>query len=118
MGAPILIDEATATLVRAQLPPSEARCRALGCVQPYGMTQPTMISELLPPADQSAVSDQHIADTEAAVRAMTEGDWPQARQLLERLPASDGPRDFLLAYMAAYNHQLPTDWNGRMVLQK
>jgi adenylate cyclase len=100
------------------LPPSEARCRSLGCVQPYGMSQPTMISELLPPADQSAVSDQHIADSEAAAQAMAQGDWPRARRLLERLPASDGPRAFLLSYMAACNDQPPTDWKGTMVLQK
>ena len=50
LQAPILLDEATARIVRQQVPREVARVRRLAIVRPYGLDTPLEVSELLPPA--------------------------------------------------------------------
>ena len=50
LQAPILLDEATARIVRQQVPRDVARVRRLAIVRPYGLDTPLEVSELLPPA--------------------------------------------------------------------
>ena len=50
LRAPILLDEATARIVRRQVPRDVARVRRLAIVRPYGLDTPLEVSELLPPA--------------------------------------------------------------------
>ena len=49
LRAPILLDEATARIVRQQVPRDVARVRRLAIVRPYGLDTPLEVSELLPP---------------------------------------------------------------------
>src|SRR5262249_49557074 len=49
LRAPILLDEPTALMVRAQVPPTVARLRRLARVRPFGLETPLIVSELLPP---------------------------------------------------------------------
>ena len=115
----ILIDEATAEYVRTSMPANEGRCRRLGRLRPYGLEISLMVSELLPPFEQyPAVSDQHIVDFEAAVEALTTGDWPQAIELMNRIPETDGPRQFLLNYMAQNGNAPPANWDGVISLSQ
>jgi adenylate cyclase len=71
------------------------------------------ISELLPPlADLPEVTDEAIADYEAALNAFQAGRWTQAFDLLHRVPAADRVKDFLTVYIAQHNRMAPRDWNG------
>jgi adenylate cyclase len=113
MRVPILLDEATAEFVRANLPPSRGRVRRLGRVRPYGLESSLMISELLPPAaDDSTLSDQNVADFDAAVDALHAGRWSEALELLHKVPAKDRAKDFLTIFIVQNNYEPPQKWDG------
>jgi adenylate cyclase len=112
-GAPILMDEETARAVRETVPRDVARVRRVARVRPFGMETASEISELLPPlADLPEVTDEAIADYEAALNAFQAGRWTQAFDLLHRVPAADRVKDFLTVYIAQHNRMAPRDWNG------
>ena len=70
LHAPILLDEATARIVRQQVPREVARVRRLAIVRPYGLDTPLEVSELLPPASQyPELTDEHLEYYEAALDA-------------------------------------------------
>jgi len=114
LKAPILLDEAAAKYVRAH--PEEAggaRCRCLGCYLPLGLSSPVVVSELIPPADHpGAMSDSSLAMFESAIRKLTAGEWQEAADIFDQLPASDAAREFPLRFMAAHNNQPPAGWSG------
>jgi adenylate cyclase len=112
IGVPILIDEPTAKYVREHLPRSQGRCRRIGLIRLPGVKDPIMVSELLPPANQSSISDQNIADFEAAVDAFARGEWDETLELLGRLPVKDRAKDFLLLHIASNNYEAPAGWDG------
>jgi len=112
IGCPILIDGPTAEAVRASLAPEEGRCRRVGMIKPVGVNTPIEVSELLPPAERSELSDTNITDFEAAVSAFIDGDWDEARDLLGQMPVKDRAKDFLLLQIASQNYEPPADWNG------
>lgn len=115
----ILIDEPTAEVVRGSMPRTEGRCRRLGRVRPYGLATSLMVSELLPPLEQCPlVTDKQIVEFETAVDAISRGDWPQAREILNSLPESDGPREFLMSFLAEHEHTPPAGWDGVIPLSK
>jgi adenylate cyclase len=119
LQVPILIDESTAELVRSSMPSAEGRCRRLGQFRPYGLETSLIVSELLPPAEQyPAVCDQHILDFEAAVESLIAGDWRRAIELMTGLPETDGPRRFLLNYMAQHGNAPPENWDGVIPLSQ
>lgn len=110
---PIVIDAATASIVRKRLPRSVARTRLLARVQPRGMRQPVEVYELLPPATQDAVfTDEQLEQYEHGVRAFIAGDWQAAYELLHTMPVADRAHDVLLMLMARHNRQAPPDWSG------
>jgi adenylate cyclase len=112
-GAPILLDEETARVVRATIPPSVARVRRVARVRPFGMDAAVEISELLPPLDQfPQLTDEAIADYEAALDAFEARRWSQAFELLHRVPAVDRVKDFLTVYIAQHNRTPPRGWDG------
>ena len=117
-GVPILIDEPTAEVVRSSMLPHQGRCRRLARVMPYGVETPLIVSELLPPENESPLSNQHLADFEAAVDAFLASDWPQALDFLERLPADDGPTVFLKTFMSLHGNQPPAGWDGVIPLTR
>lgn len=117
LRAPILLDEATARVVRAQVPREVARLRRLAVVRPYGLDTPLEVSELLPPEPQyPLLTDEHLGHYEAAVEAFLAGRWPEAYELLHRIPTEDTVADFLTVYIARHNRTAPPDWDGVIAL--
>jgi adenylate cyclase len=113
LQVPILLDEATASLVRARLSAGEGRTRRLGRVLPYGLETPLMVSELLPPvAEFPELSDEHIRIYEAGVEHFVAGRWEQAHRCLKDMPSSDRAQDFLTLRVAQHNRTAPRDWDG------
>lgn len=118
LGVPIILDEATAEIVRTDLSPAEGRCRRVVRLRPQGMRTPVFASELLPPEGlQSPLTDQDLADYGRALEAFISGDWEQASGLLAGLPAEDGAARFLLAFMAEHHGRPPQDWDGTINLK-
>jgi len=117
LRAPILLDEATARAVRAEVPRDAARVRRLAVVRPYGLDTPLMVSELLPPESQyPLLTDEHLGYCEAALDAFLAGCWPEAFELLHRTPTEDRVTDFLTVYIAQHNRTPPPDWDGVITL--
>jgi adenylate cyclase len=117
LHAPILLDEATAEIVRAQLPGNVARTRRLALVRPYGMHAAIEVSELIPPEhEHQPLSDQHLRDYEGALDALRAGAWSKSLELLHRVPADDQAKDFLTVFIARHNRIPPTDWDGVITL--
>jgi adenylate cyclase len=114
---PILLDERAAGRLASTKHSHWARCRRLARVQPYGMRQTVMISELLPPAVEPGVmSDRDRRDYEAALGAFLAGRWQDAQDLLGRL-RSDGPSAVLKDYIDRHGRRPPDNWNGVMELE-
>ena len=106
------MDSASAKAVIQGLYSDEGRCRTIGQLLPGGFDEAIEVSELLPPASSSQISDVDILIFAEAVKVFRSGDWDQCRQLLAQLPADDRPRDFLLVQIASHDYQPPPDWSG------
>lgn len=118
LSASILLDEATADYVRANLPPSEGRVRRIGRFRPAGMNTEMMLSQLLPPVEQdSTVTDESIKLYETAWDLFAIGEWRDAFDQLNLLPEEDKVRDFLMFYITQHNGKPPAPWNGVIVMQ-
>jgi len=112
LRAPILLDEATAEIVRKTVPRDVARVRRLAIVRPYGLDMPLEVSELLPPVSQyPELTDEHLEFYEAALDAFLACDWPKAFELLHRIPAEDQVKDFLVVYIAQHDRRPPEGWD-------
>jgi adenylate cyclase len=119
LHAAVLMDEATDQLARQQLPPGVARLRRVARVKPYGLDKPLTVTELLPPAaDYPELRDEHIAAYEQALGEFQAGRWPEAYELLHKVPTGDRVKDFLTIYIAQRNRVAPPDWNGVIVLSE
>jgi adenylate cyclase len=113
LRVPIVLDEATADLVREKLDHLEARTRRLGKVIPVGMETPVFVSELLPPEHEyPLLKDEHIAQYEEGVKCFIDGDWEGAWQSLHNMPAGDRAQDFLAMPIVQHNRRAPADWDG------
>jgi adenylate cyclase len=109
----ILLDEASADVVRRRLSAAEGRTRRLGRVRPFGLETSLMATELLPPAAvDPTLSDDDLRNYEAAVDALLAGRWSEALELLHKLPAKDRARDFLTIFVAQHHYAPPPGWNG------
>ncbi len=113
LRVPILIDQATAEYAREHLPPDIGRLRGMGRVRPYGMDAALDVTQLLPPmSNDASISDEHIADFEEAVRAVVEGRWSEALELLDRVPVNDRAKDFLMIFIAQHHYEPSSNWDG------
>jgi adenylate cyclase len=113
LHVPILVDEATRRAVRDEVPVKLARIRRLAVVRPFGMDTALTVSELMPSVtDYPLLTNDHLADYEAALDALAAGQWPRAFELLYKLPAQDRGKDFLISYIIQNNHTPPPGWNG------
>jgi adenylate cyclase len=118
LRAPILLDEASARVLRERDLRHLARWRRVAKVQPYGLATPLVVTELLPPeAEHPQLTDAHLADYEAAVDALLEGNWAQAYDLLRRMPPEDRVPDFLTVYIAKHDRKPPRGWEGVIELE-
>jgi adenylate cyclase len=119
LNTPILMDEATARLARPQVPAQVARFRRVAKVKPYGLETALTVTELLPPASEyPELSDEHIGFYEAALDALVAGRWPEAYELLHKVPPEDRAKDFLTVYIAQHNRVAPPGWDGVIPLSR
>ena len=119
LHAPILLDEATARLARAQVPPEMARFRRLAKIKPYGLDIPQEVTELLPPeSTDPALTDEHIRSYESALDSLLAGRWSEALSFLSRVPSEDQVKDFLTVFIAQHNRIPPDGWNGVIPLTR
>jgi adenylate cyclase len=113
LRASILLDEPTARLIRETTPREVARVRRLAVVKPYGLEKSLEVSELLPPVSEySQLTDEDLANYEAALDALLARDWSLAFELLHRVPAKDRVKDFLTVFIAQHNRTPPENWDG------
>lgn len=117
LRVPIVLDEATACIVRTRLPASEGRVRKLARLLPYGMETPVVVSELLPSAeDEPELTDELVAEYEQGVDHFIAGQWDLAYRCLHGMPASDRAQDFLMHQIVLHNRTAPPNWNGTIHL--
>ncbi|QDT52522.1 Adenylate cyclase 1 [Caulifigura coniformis] len=113
LRVPILLDEATADVVRRRLSTTEGRLRKLARVQPYGMETPLTVSELLlPMSGGEELTDAHLELYEQGVEHFLAGRWQEAYRCLHAMPSSDRAPDFLLPRLAQHNRHAPPGWTG------
>ena len=117
--APILLDECTAQVLRGDSTFLAGRLRRVARVRPWGIATAVEISELLPPmSDEADLTNDQLAQYEAALDSILAGDWKHGSKLLNELPASDCVKEFLNSYMAQHQHIPPADWNGVIALRE
>jgi len=117
LRVPIVLDEATANIVRPRLSIGEGRLRRLARLLPYGMETPVVVSELLPSeAEYPELTDGHVAEYERGVEHFIDGRWDQAYRSLHGMPASDRAQDFLMQHIVLHNRTAPDDWDGTIRL--
>ena len=109
LRVPVVCDDATA---RAVANSGILRVRPLGTLRPAKMNRAERVSELLPPADRSPLTDADVARYAEAVAAFTAGDWPRAAELLQDHPAADLAQDFLRMRLAEHHRTAPPGWDG------
>ncbi|HUQ69369.1 MAG TPA: adenylate/guanylate cyclase domain-containing protein [Planctomycetaceae bacterium] len=115
--APILLDDAAATVIRARMSSDEGRLRRLARVLPFGLETPVVVSELLPPvADLPELTDEHLAAFERGVEGFITGRWEEAYRALHTMPPGDRVQDFLLAQIMQQNRKAPLEWDGTVRL--
>lgn len=113
LRAPILLDEAAATIVRARMSHAEGRLRRIARVLPYGMETPVMVSELLPPVtDWPELTDSHLEIFEQGVDHFLAGRWEEAYRSLHAMPPQDRVQDFLLHHIMQSGRVAPPHWDG------
>jgi adenylate cyclase len=112
LRAPILIDEITADAVRGTVAPDFARVRRIAKLRPRGLESPLMVSQLLPPASVSQITNAQINKYEQALDALIAGDFEQSFSLLHQIPSEDRVKDFLTVFIAQNHRQPPAGWTG------
>jgi adenylate cyclase len=113
LRVPILLDEATASIVRPRMASHEGRLRRLARVLPFRMETPVDVSELLPPAnDFPELTDSQIESYERGVEHFINGEWDDAYRCLHAMPPNDRAQDFLMQHIVQHNRTAPNDWDG------
>lgn len=117
VAAEIVIDAATANLVRAvELP--ETTLRRIARLRPLGMNQAVEAYELLPLAGEGRATQQQWLDRYAqALAAFEAQDWPHCAERLGELPHDLGWDRLLGEYLD--RHQSPPPlWDGVLGLER
>jgi adenylate cyclase len=119
LGAAILIDPLTAKAAGEQIQPGDARCRRLAVVIPAGMDTQVTVHELLPPVSEyPALTDEHLRHYEDALDAFVAAQWSQSLELLQRVPADDTAKDFLVEFILRHRRVPPANWQGIIPLDR
>jgi adenylate cyclase len=118
-GAEVIIDEATAESIRNSKN-TELRIRRLARVLPAGLKKAVEACQLLAPMgdDDRSLTNEQIAEYEASLDALIQGNWDEAHERLHALPPWDRPKDVLLATVLRHNRVPPENWNGVIELPK
>lgn len=118
LRVPVLIDDATAAVVKDRMPPEVGRIRRLALIKPQGLKTPVMVSELLPPVGRDArLSDDDIAHYETGLDAFLSGNWGAAYERLHRVRAEDRGNDLLMSFILRHDHTPPPGWDGVIELE-
>lgn len=113
IGVPILLDGPTAAAITDQLPRSAAELRPVARLCPQGIDTPVEPYTLVPRrGNVETLTDEQHQQYLAAVTSAQKGDWETARNLLESLPAGDGPANFLRGEICRRGTTAPDDWDG------
>lgn len=119
LQAPILLDEPTAAWIRRHVPRDQARVRRVARVRPYGMDVTLEVSELLPPVSvETQLTDEQIAEYEAALDAFVSGNWSLAWERLHNVPPSDQVKDILTEVIVRHKRTAPPEWDGVIKLDR
>ena len=106
-GVEIILDEATHDLIADSTEHSFV-VRRLGKLVPAGMTQPVNAYELMIPG---TLSTREITHHQEALALFEAGNWPDAENLLRKLPGTDRPTEVLKTMIRKHNGQPPSSWN-------
>lgn len=118
MHAPILLDEVTAKKVRLTIDPKIGRFRRVARVQPYGLSNPLEVTELLPPAGAlGSLPEESLIDYERGLDAFLAGHWVEALKLFNRVCDEDQVKDFLVEYILQHKRQTPPNWTGTIMME-
>lgn len=121
LGVSILLDERAEAALRshasARAKELASRLRYLATIEPAGMTVARRVFELLPDPENAVLSRQMLDLFESGRTAFENGNWREARKLLQhvRERTGDGASKFLIEYMDRTQNP-PVDWDGRVVL--
>ncbi|MBX3424493.1 MAG: FHA domain-containing protein [Pirellulales bacterium] len=117
IGVAILVDGTTAAALAKGLPEGAERCRRIARLRPAGIDTPVDVHALVPHhAGDEGLSAAELRTYDEAVDAVIAGDWPRARDLLKRMPAQDGPSNFLRVEICRHDGAPPADWDGAFSL--
>ena len=118
-GVEVIMDEATAIELRRDHA-ADFRVRRLARVRPSGLESNLDVFQLMgvPTDTEPTLTDQQIADYEASLDALIQGDWEDAYRGLHSLPSWDRPKDVLLSTILRYNRVPPENWSGVIDLPK
>jgi adenylate cyclase len=109
---PIIVDENVAEFIKSANCANEFRIRQIARIRPFGLESSLLVSELLPPAKRSRLTDGDIEAYESALDHFHKGDWEKAFRQLYLVSAEDLVKDFLLVHIARHNRKPPPGWNG------
>jgi adenylate cyclase len=117
LGASILLNQQAMEALEESGSELAGRTRLIASIQPAGLDSPVPVYELMAPSHtREALTPQLVRLYEVGREAFETGNWPEARQALQRLALSgDGPSSFLLGHMERMRTP-PKDWAGRVVL--
>ena len=117
VGVPILMDEATAQAVSRDLNAEEGYCRRVACLRPAGVDEPLNAYALISDRDEDlALTGEQLRAYDEAVQALIDNSWEEARVLLDLLPLTDGPANFLRAALTSLG-EAPGDWDGAINME-
>jgi hypothetical protein len=117
MGVPILIDEETAKSVSLDLDAEEGYCRRVACLRPAGVDEPLNAYALISARDKDlTLTGEQLRAHDEAVEAVISKSWEEAKVLLDLLPLTDGPANFLRAALSNLG-EAPNDWDGAINME-
>lgn len=115
---PILLDDATAAVIRERGHVHNLRCRRIACVRPRGMETAVTISQLLwPDGTVGELSNPELELHEHAVNLFMSGQWAEAEEIFGTHLAQDEASAVLRDMIAAGNKAPPNPWDGVVTLR-
>ena len=117
VGVPILMDVETANSASQELEAAEGYCRRVACLRPAGVTTPLDAYALIPAYDDDLqLNGEQLRAYETAVECLVNKSWDDAKTLLNVLPLTDGPANFLRAALHRFG-DVPADWDGAINME-